>query len=97
MKKFILLNFQCHSIARDIKNLLARVVNSIADIKHDLSNLTVLSVVVVDEENVFAIYVVLSEVVNFPVEKVSVTQITARQMLNIIGEVLWQRVVILSI
>lgn len=56
--------------------------HSIANIKNDLTNLTTLSIVVVNEENIFTIDIILGEIVDFSVEKILVAQITTRQVLN---------------
>lgn len=53
--------------------------------------------VVIDEKYIFPVDVVLREIVNFPVEKISIAEIAAGKMLNVVGEVFWWGVVVLRV
>lgn len=72
VQELIFFHFQRDHVTVHVKYLLAGVMHAIADIKHDLPNLTAVTVEVVDEENVLVVDVILSEVVNLSVEKVPV-------------------------
>lgn len=72
VQEFILNDLKCHSVARHIQNLFARIMNPIAHIEDHLTDLSVMAVVIVDEENILVIDVILGEVMNFSVKKIPI-------------------------